>query len=140
MKWSIAVVRPRPYYRPTEKLLVELKAEIDPGWHLYSFPQPPGSAAFPIMIRLPDGQAFDQAGEIEWPKPESAADPNSAYPTEFYEDSALFRVPVRVAPKSRPAKQQLQLQVRYQACNDRLCLPPKTETLETAIEIRGKPK
>jgi DsbC/DsbD-like thiol-disulfide interchange protein len=136
IRWSASVVRSRPFYHPGQNLTVVLKADIDAGWHLYSFPQPPDSPVFPAFIIVPKGQAFALAGEIERPAAESAMDPNFGVETSFYEDSVAFRIPLRVAARLHPGKQKLTLQVRYQTCNDRKCLPPKTETIETSIKIR----
>jgi thiol:disulfide interchange protein DsbD len=139
IKWSARVASPHPFYRAGDKLTVVLKAAIEPGWHLYSFPQPAGSPVMPTMILVPNGQTFVQEGKIERQKPDSAMDPNLGVQTEFYENSAAFRIPLRVELKSHPGRRKLTLQVRYQACNDRLCLPPKTETVETLVEIREEP-
>jgi len=135
IRWSASVLRPQPFYHARQKLTVVLKADIDAGWHLYSFPQPPDSPVFPAFILLPKGQAFTLAGEIERPTAESAMDPNFGVETSFYEGSAAFQIPLRIATTSHPGKQNLTLQVRYQTCNDRKCLPPTTETVETPIEI-----
>ena len=47
---------------------------------------------------------------------------------ETYSGTAVFNIPVRVVSKGAGGK--LALNVRYQACNGEICLPPKTVRVE----------
>jgi len=38
-------------------------------------------------------------------------------------------------PDAPPGLQKLLVEARYQSCNDRLCLPPKTVKLEASVEV-----
>ncbi len=49
----------------------------------------------------------------------------------FFEDHATFTLPVRVT--SGAGRAPLTVEVVYQTCNDRLCLPPKLEQLVLQI-------
>jgi thiol:disulfide interchange protein DsbD len=62
-------------------------------------------------------------------------DPNFGIMTEFYNGGASFSFPLVVDGSAQPGGQTLTLNVRYQVCNDTICLPPKTVKLSTAIEI-----
>lgn len=126
-------------YRPGQKLWIALQAQMDPGWHLYSFPQPPGSPVHATQITVADGQPFAQAGNITSPKPESRMDPTVGTQTEFYTDAVTFHVPVKVNKGAPDGKQEVSLEVKYQMCNDRLCLPPRTEKVEASVEIQSRP-
>lgn len=99
-----------------------LSVAIKDGWHLYSTTQPPGGPV-PTRISFPSGSAITQAGEIKSDTPKKAMDPSFGIETETFTGSAKFVIPVKVA--QGPAG----VQVRFQVCNDRLCLPPSTAKL-----------
>lgn len=56
----------------------------------------------------------------------------------YFEGSAEFALPVRVAPGAAAGPQKVLVSVSYQTCNDRMCLPPRTVKLELPAEIAGR--
>lgn len=104
-----------------------LKADIDPGWHLYALDQPKGGP-IATTIKIPEGAPFEITGNIESPKPEVKPDPNfmvdgKPLETRSFEKSASFTVPLKaLADGSADA---LALVVRFQLCNDTTCIPPR---------------
>jgi thiol:disulfide interchange protein DsbD len=104
-----------------------LKADIDPGWHLYALDQPKGGP-IATTIKIPGGAPFEITGNIESPKPEVKPDPNfmvdgKPLETRSFEKSASFTVPLKaLADGSADA---LALVVRFQLCNDTTCIPPR---------------
>jgi DsbC/DsbD-like thiol-disulfide interchange protein len=116
------------------RFTVELDALIQPGWHLYSLDQPDGG---PIAteITLPAGQPFSFAGAIAAPKPKTVFDPNFNMRVGFYIEKAQFRVPLEVGGEAAAGRTTLNIQTRYQCCNDKLCLPPKKVTVPISIEV-----
>jgi thiol:disulfide interchange protein len=120
--------------KPGEKLTAQVTAEIQGGWHLYSVTQGAGGP-IPTRITVPDGQPFKLAGSVSGPRPHVQMDPNFQINTETYEGSATFSVPVTVAADAATGAQQLNINARYQACNDTLCLPPKTVKLNVPVTL-----
>jgi DsbC/DsbD-like thiol-disulfide interchange protein len=116
------------------RFTVELDALIQPGWHLYSLDQPDGG---PIAteITLPAGQPFSFAGVIAAPKPKTVFDPNFNMRVGFYIEKVQFRVPLEVGGEAAAGRTTLNIQTRYQCCNDKLCLPPKKVTVPISIEV-----
>jgi DsbC/DsbD-like thiol-disulfide interchange protein len=117
------------------RFTVEIEALIQPGWHLYSLDQPDGG---PIAteISLPEGQPFSFAGIIAAPKPRTVFDPNFNMRVDFYLEKVQFRVPLQVGAGAPPGAATLNIQTRYQCCNDKLCLPPKKVTVPISVELR----
>jgi thiol:disulfide interchange protein DsbD len=115
---------------------LQLAARIEEGWHLYSISQPPGG---PIQTRItvPPGQRFSLAGAPVGPQPKQEFDPNFSMETEWYDRSAAFSLPILVAADTPPGAHRLEVHVRFQTCNDRLCLPPKTENLFVEVTVAG---
>jgi len=140
--WSIARAEAKP--APGGKTFsVNVNAQIDAGWHLYALEEPPGPT--PTVISIPKTSPYALDGDIVIPAPTRVFDANFGVETAFFEDQATFTLPVRVT--SRAGRTPLTVEVVYQTCNDRLCLPPKLEQLvlpigpgegsKTAVNGRG---
>jgi hypothetical protein len=107
-----------------------VRAQIPYGWHLYSLSQPPGG---PMQTEIsPSSTSFRLAGKVTAREPQKALDPVARIPTETYEDSVTFRIPVIVTTTGR---QKLELSVRYQSCTDRFCTPPQVATVRTTVTV-----
>jgi hypothetical protein len=134
--WSITNAPKKPV-KPGDAFTLRLVAEIQPGWHVYSIDQSSGG---PIAteISLAGGQPFEPAASVEGPKPLSIFDSNFDMRVAFYAGKAAFRVPVKTEADAPAGKWSLLLEARYQCCNDKLCLPPKTVKLEAPVEIAGR--
>ncbi len=131
--WSGKPSPAKPLVRGA-RFTVELDALIQPGWHLYSLDQPDGG---PIAteISLPDGQPFAFAGIIAAPKPRTVFDSNFNMRVGYYLEKVQFHVPLEVGRAAAAGTATLNIQTRYQCCNDRLCLPPKKVTVPISVEI-----
>ena len=46
-----------------------------------------------------------------------------------------FDVPLRIAATAETGRQKAVVEVRFQTCNQEICLPPKTLKLELDVEI-----
>lgn len=115
-----------------DRLTATLRATVPSGWHLYSVTQPPGGPV-PTTIEIP-GPQFRLAGPIDGPIPTTAPDPNFSIVSEWYEDSAVFHLPVSVA-RTAEGKRTLTVHFGYQTCTSRYCLPPRVDTLTLAIQV-----
>jgi DsbC/DsbD-like thiol-disulfide interchange protein len=114
---------------------VQIVGEIKPGWHLYALEIGEGGP-IPTEISLGPDQPFEPAGAVTGPKPHSLFDPNFNMQVGFYVDKAEFKVPVKATDAALAGKQPIVVLARYQACNDKLCLPPKTVRVEGVIDVR----
>jgi DsbC/DsbD-like thiol-disulfide interchange protein len=116
------------------KFNVTLTATVTEGWHFYSM-KPVEEGPTPTRIWIADGQPFLQAGGIKATTPRIQQDPTFGKEVETYEGEASFEMPVRIPSSIDPGSQMLVLNATYQACNDKICLPPKTIKLTQAIDI-----
>jgi thiol-disulfide isomerase/thioredoxin len=133
IKWSIKTNVSAPV-KAGDRFAVELTAQIEKGWHLYSTERVEGGPT-PTRIVISTGQAFEVAGEIDSPAPHSAYDPNFQVATEYYDGSVPFTIPVRALANAGANSNKLRVQVRYQTCTQAICLAPKLLELETQIQI-----
>ena len=97
---------------------------------------------FATKLELPeiDGITF---GPIQWPEPISVPVDFSftGNPIQYlvYGDQAVIYIPVSVAPDAPLADLTLDITVRYQACDDQICLMPDQADLSTTLTIAGAP-
>jgi thiol:disulfide interchange protein DsbD len=130
--WSIAPVRTA--LKSGSVADVKIDATIQSGWHIYSITQPAGGP-FATRITVPEGQAFVSAGAATPSvKPNVAFDDAFRMNVQLHEKAVGFSVPVRV---TGAAADSVHVNVRYQACNASLCLPPQTAKLASAV-VRTK--
>lgn len=129
IKWSIKSKTEKPA-NDQEQYALELTAQIESGWHLYSTEKVEGGPS-PTRITIPTGQSLELAGEIDSPAPRSGYDPNFQVVTESYEGSVIFTIPVKTVATTNPGK--VRVQIRYQTCTPVICLPPKLIELETSV-------
>jgi thiol:disulfide interchange protein DsbD len=131
--WTIAL-EPGSAPAAGRTIQVVLTAKIVPGWHVYSLTQPKNGPS-PLSVAVPDGQPFTRAGAVTESAPIAAFDPAFKARTQYFEDSATLTVPTRITPGTRPGLTPLRVQIEYQVCSDRLCLPPATTELKLNVPI-----
>ncbi len=131
VQWSLAPERNATPAGGT--LPLKLTATLQPGWHLYS-PTTPAGGPNPTTIRLADVPAIASVKVYE-PKPDRRFDANFQLDTETYEREAVFIVVPTLKPDAAAGPVEVTAQVRYQACNDRMCLPPKRKTAAATFKV-----
>ncbi len=112
----------------------KVTATIESPWKMYSLTQGSGG---PIPTKITLDDPYFQVGKISGPKPKVAFDPNFGIDTEAYAGEAVFTVPFAVTSEAPDGRQDLRLSIKYQVCNDTLCLPPKTVKLAAAFTVMG---
>jgi len=142
VKWS-AVTRTSDARRG-EAATIELRAQMEAGWHIYA-PTTPAGGPIPTKIELAQGVNARIAGAIAQPTPIRKLDKGFGITTEIFEKSATFSVPIQIAQggmklgakATAPSRGTVKgaFLVRFQACNARLCLPPKTVTVPFVIVV-----
>ena len=133
--WSLKI-QPVGAVKPGAALTATATAEIDAGWHVYSLTQPPGGP-HALSVTVTKTPIFGPGGAATSPPPTRAFDPNFNMETEFHEDALVVTIPVRVSTGASGGAALLSIDLSFQTCNDRLCLPPAVETLTKNIEVLG---
>lgn len=109
-----------------------ISANIEGGWYMYSISQGPGG---PIQTRIAIADGPFKMSGVSGPKPKVKLDPNFGINTESYAGNAVFNLRFNVAPDTPEGPQTLNASIRYQVCNDTVCLPPKTVKLAAEVTI-----
>jgi hypothetical protein len=126
VKWSADVVKSTP-----NSATVALSATVADGWHVYALSQPPGGPT-PLKISVPSGSPMT----LQTPIAESTVtrhfDQNFNTDTVYYLNSVKFTLGLQGTAGS--SVDSLPIDVRFQACSDRLCLPPYTAHLTASLK------
>jgi thiol:disulfide interchange protein DsbD len=113
---------------------VTVEAAVGAGWHLYSMDIPPGGPV-PTQISVVENEAFLSGGTPNQPTPIEWFDQNFNMQTNYFEGKVEFEVPVAIKSSASAGAHNLQVKVRFMVCNDSSCLPPRTISLETPVEV-----
>ena len=107
-----------------------LKLQLKPGYHVNSNTP---NEDFLIPIRLTWDPALVEVVSVQYPKPLSEKAEFSDKPLSVYTGNFEIVTKFRRAAKASPGPGFLNGKLRYQACNDKMCLPPKT--LEVKVPL-----
>jgi len=110
----------------------QLRARIDPGWHLYSLTQPAGGPRA-TLIEVVGEPPFRLGGAIGRPAPDTIPDANFGIMSEIYDDSVTFRLPIAARSPLPGGRRRLVVAITYQACTSRLCLTPRTDSVSVTV-------
>lgn len=122
---------------PGGEVTAELKLRLDEPWHMYSLTTPkPGPTGGPTAttIKLADESVFSSL-EVHFPAPARKFDQNFNLDTETYEKEVSFWLKAKVAADAKAGPAELAVQLRYQLCTDKECLPPKKVSVTAPVEI-----
>jgi thiol:disulfide interchange protein len=111
---------------------LHLKATFQEGWHLYSLTTPKGGP-IPTTAELAEHPAV-KSSKLYQPPPNRQFDKNFNLDTETFEKEVDFPITADLAPDAKGAI-ELAANVRYQACNERQCLPPRKKTASFTVTV-----
>jgi hypothetical protein len=109
---------------------IKIKALLDPEWHIYSQkPSADGPIPTSFVYELPAGTSLADTTM------EGKADAlySEAFKTKVYSFTKEAIVSQKINFTNKPYG-ELVIKVEYMACNDKMCLPPKTITLKVNIK------
>lgn len=132
VKWTLSAPQQAAAGARIEALLT---ATVDEGWHLYSLNQLDGGP-IATQIAMPAPQQFKLAGQIDAPVPLTAHEEAFDMSVEFYFGEVEFRLPVEINRDAKSGAQKLTVTARYQACDNKQCLPPKTVRLDQIVTLK----
>ncbi|MGI9035787.1 MAG: protein-disulfide reductase DsbD N-terminal domain-containing protein [Pyrinomonadaceae bacterium] len=132
VKWSLKVEKPLTSLNKGDSFNAALSAEIEKGWHLYALEKTDGGP-LPTRISVPDESPFE-LGKIEAPPPIEVDDAAFGVTTKFYEMAVKFNLPIKVLDGFERDSSELKIKVRFQICNDQMCLPPTTVVVDSHSE------
>lgn len=113
--------------------VLRVTAQVEPGWHVNANP-PSEDYLIPteVVLELPAGLT---AGALRYPAGKSLRFGFSEEPLLVYDGEIVIEVPVTAAPGMATGKLVANGDLRYQACNDELCLAPASVRFPLAVTV-----
>lgn len=118
-----------------EAFEISIKANIEGKWHLYSIANDPDAGPYPTQFSSQNPK-LQIAGNVGESDPEIEFDPNFETELGWHTSEATFTVPLAFQTDAS-GQSMIDLQVLYQVCDDKSCLPPKRKSITQAITISG---
>jgi thiol:disulfide interchange protein len=116
---------------------VEIRFRVNSGYHINSN-KPHSELLIPTTVQFAPSDKIT-VGKLSYPAGEEFALKFS--PTEkldVYTGDVLVTAPVTAAKGVAPGNYTLKAELRYQACNDNSCFPPKTVPMEVAVNVKAQ--
>jgi thiol:disulfide interchange protein len=118
---------------PGSTIVLRLHAQIEEGYHLYSFTTPAGGP-IKTTASLQSGPDFKAVGTYQ-ATPDRHVDPNLNVPVETFANGVDFLVRTAIGADASSGEKMLAVKVRYQACSNEICLPPATRIATTSVQV-----
>ncbi len=118
-----------------EVFTITINTSIEGKWKLYSILNHPDAGPYPTKFSAKSTN-FVLAGDVSESKAEVEYDPNFETELGLHSGQATFTIPVAVKVDNQ-GKQNLDIEVYYQVCDDRVCLPPKKKSIIASIVVEG---
>ncbi len=106
---------------------------IPGGLHVNSN-RPLSEYAIPTVVRASAGGA--RVGAVSYPRGKNRKFQFSDKMINVYEGRVLFTFPVTVPANYRGNTIKVDVNVRYQACTDEVCYPPRNKTVSVNARVR----
>lgn len=124
VKWSYAAKK-----TGAGTAILLLKADIQPGWHIYSVKQGEGGPV-KTSFKFTPAANYNKVGDVAEPKPVTKMDDTFGINVSSFEKKVIFQQKIKLKGKEVIVKGSLE----YMVCNDHQCLPP--ETVEFSIPVK----
>jgi hypothetical protein len=113
---------------------LDFTVQVKNGFHVNST-TPADEYLIPLRLTFADGPL--QVADISFPKPKMQTFQFATKPMSVYEGDIRTTAKLKVPAAVPAGTQTLVGKLRYQACNDRMCLPPRTLEIKIPVEIRN---
>ncbi len=118
---------------PGSHVLAKFTGTIQPHWHVYSMTTPPGGPN-PTKVGIAENPAV--AGfTIYQSKPVRKLDPSFGIDTETFSEEYVLLFDIQLKKDAAAGPADIAANVRYQSCNDTICLPPKRKSATASLTI-----
>ena len=118
--------------KPGSTIEVKLALQLRQGYHVNS-DKPPDPYLIPLRLTWDSGPFTST--EVVYPKPDLHKVEFSAAPLPVYSGKFELTTRLKIAANAQPGLVNVPGKLRYQACDDRMCLPPRTVDLTLPVSI-----
>ena len=113
---------------------VKLPAKMRDGYHCNSN-TPSDEYLIPLKLTWASANGSLQTEVVKYPKPAMEKYPFSDKPLSVFSGSFDIVTDFKVAADAKPGQVTLTGKLKYQACNESMCLPPKTLDVQVPVIV-----
>lgn len=122
--------------RSGHRAVLTIRGAIRDGWHIYGIKQS-ANGPTPLLVTVEPNDVARGDGRVAASAPTLAFDRAFGFVTPTHARDISLTVPVRVRAGQGPGHRQVPIGIRYQSCDGRVCLPPRTVHVAAPVEIAG---
>jgi len=112
---------------------VKLKLQLKSGYHVNS-DKPADEYLIPLKLTWAKDPL--QTEQIVYPKPQTEKYSFSLTPLSVFSGNFEIATRFKAPPTAAPGPAFMKGKLRYQACNNKECLPPKTVDVSVTLDIQ----
>lgn len=112
---------------------MKLKAEVRSGFHVNSN-APNDEFLIPLKLTWPAGPV--EAGQVIYPKPQFEHYAFSANPVSVFSGNFEIVTRFKAAAGATPGPAPITGKLRFQACNEKECLAPRTIDVRVTMDVQ----
>ncbi|MCA9022707.1 MAG: hypothetical protein KDA74_21305, partial [Planctomycetaceae bacterium] len=112
---------------------VAIVLAIEEGWHINRNPASPDFLV-PTTFTIKSNQNI-KLSDVKYPAGHAFSVAGFDQPLQVYEKQAIIRGTLTIPAAAGGKAEQLELNVKYQACNDKTCIRPTTVSLKGNFQI-----
>jgi Disulphide bond corrector protein DsbC len=124
---------PRVHAKRGQEVTAPITAELQAGFHVNSN-QPADEYLIPLRLTWVKGPL--ETVQVMYPKPQMEHFAFSQKPVSIFSGKFEIVTKFKTAPAAQPGMALMNGKLRFQACNDRECLPPKTVDVQFTVDVQ----
>jgi thiol:disulfide interchange protein DsbD len=124
---------PRVHAKRGQEVTAPITAELQAGFHVNSN-QPADEYLIPLKLTWVKGPL--ETVQVSYPKPLLEHFAFSQKPVSIFSGKFEIVTKFKTAPAAQPGMALMNGKLRFQACNDRECLPPKTVDVQFTVDVQ----
>jgi len=114
---------------------VQFTVQVKSGYHVNSN-TPADEFLIPLKLTFESGVPVEVTS-ITWPKPSMEKFDFSQKPVSVFQGDVKATAKLKASADAPSGLTHVTGKLRYQACNDRMCLPPRTLEVKIPVEIHN---
>ena len=134
VSWTLTVVPAAATLKAGGALTAVVAAKLEPSWHIYS-PQELPDGPRPLRVVVTPLSPFIAKGALVCPEPERDMDEGFGQVTAFYRSEVACKLTVAAAPHAKPGTHTLSVDISFQACDGKMCLPARIVRLTRTVTV-----
>jgi thiol:disulfide interchange protein DsbD len=130
---EVAVIHSRDIYPIGGTFPILIRIRISEGWFIHSAVE--GDALLiATKLVIPENEAFT-VRDVRFPEPQKKRFEYTPASVEVYSGEIFVRAILLINPKVNPGEWTARGRLSYQACSDKVCLPPETVELPLSVSV-----